>query len=569
MKRSLLVSAIVILANTAVFCQNQRALDSLYTLLPHAVDSNKVKILGRLSRLELYNGKVDTSLLLLRQALQEAQRLNYHRGVVQSYRNLAYTYHLNFNEFDRPLLLLDSAEAWVNAPAQEGLIYSTRGLIYARKGEFEKSYRYLIRALELAPTATPSEMYQINSMMGYVLNNLGRRREAIQFYKKCVRIAEETLGNRELGAGLANLGQPYVQLEEYDSALSIFRRLYKFELAHGNPLLNPTLLSELGKIYYKTGALDSGYYFMHAGLKAAFTLNLPYAVSQNLSSLGHYHLKFHPDSALFYGKRLLKNISHSSALDMDNATFILAEAYGKLRRYDSSYYYYNQYQLYHDSVFQQKQTEQIAELEAQYNLREKQREIISLESARQNEILKRNALAAVLGLTLVIALLMYFYLRNLARSRKRDIEVQRWQLESFTRQMVEKSALVEELRAQLEQFRSEIVIPQERIENVSQILNSSILTNDDWEQFKVLFQQVHRNFFAELKLKYPTLTQAETRLAALLRLNVTTREMANMLGISADSANKARYRLRKKLGLQPEQDLQEIFGDASEPYTND
>jgi DNA-binding CsgD family transcriptional regulator len=82
-------------------------------------------------------------------------------------------------------------------------------------------------------------------------------------------------------------------------------------------------------------------------------------------------------------------------------------------------------------------------------------------------------------------------------------------------------------------------------------------------------EQVHRNFFAELKIKYPTLTQAETRLAALVRLSITTREMANMLGISVDSANKARYRLRKKLGLQPEQDLQQIFGDASAPSAID
>jgi tetratricopeptide (TPR) repeat protein/DNA-binding CsgD family transcriptional regulator len=569
MKHSLRVLAIVILVNAASFAQNQKELDSLYTLLPLAKDTNKVKILWRLSRLELYTGKVDTSLLLLRQALREAQRLNYHRGVVQSYRNLAYTYHLNFNEFDRPLLFLDSAEAWVNTPAQAGMIYSTRGLIYVRKGEFEKSHRYFIRALELAPNATPSEMYQIHSMMGYALNNLGRRHEAIQFHKKSLRIAEEKLGNREIGAALANLGGPYVQLEEYDSALRVFRKLYKFELAHGNPLLNPTLLSELGKIYYHTGALDSAYYFMHTGLKAAFTLNLPYAISQNLSTLGHYHLKLHPDSALFYGKRLLKNVNRNSALDMDNVTFILAEAYGKLKRYDSSYHYYNQYQLYHDSVFQEKQTEQIAELEAQFNLKQKQQEIVRLEAARQNEILKRNGLAIGLGLTLIIGMLMYFYLRSLARARKREIELQHWQLENFMRQMVEKSALVEELRAQLEQFRSEIVIPQEKLENLSQILNSSILTNDDWEQFKALFEQVHRNFFAELKIKYPTLTQAETRLAALLRLNVTTREMANMLGISVDSANKARYRLRKKLGLQPEQDLQEIFGDTSASSPND
>jgi tetratricopeptide (TPR) repeat protein len=545
--------------STVVNGQGQKELDSLYAILPQVIDTMEVKVLGRLGRLEFNRGKSDTSLLLIRQALEKAKRLKYNRGVVHNYRNLAYFHHLIYSDYDKPELFLDSALKWINEPAQEGSIYSARGMLYSRKGEFEKSYRYLIRALELIPEANSSERYQVNSLLGYTLNNLGRHREAIQFHKNSVRIAEAKLGTRELGAALANLGGPYVQLEEYDSALSVFSRLYKFELKHGNPLLNATLLSELGKIYYKNGKLDSAYYFMHTGLNAAYTLNIPYAISENLSTLGHYHLKLYPDSALHYGKRLLKSINRSSTLDMDNAMFILAEAYGKLRRYDSSYYYYHQYQFYHDSVFQDKQTRQIAELEAQFNLKQKQHEIVKLETARQNEILKRNALAAGLGLTLVIALLMYFYLRNLAQSRKREIEIQHWQLENFTRQMVEKSALVEELRAQLEQFRSEVVIPMERIENVSQILKSSILTNDDWEQFKMLFEQVHRNFFAKLKLQYPTLTQAEIRLAALVKLNITTREMANMLGISVDSANKARYRLRKKLELQPEQDLQDIF----------
>jgi hypothetical protein len=169
-----------------------------------------------------------------------------------------------------------------------------------------------------------------------------------------------------------------------------------------------------------------------------------------------------------------------------------------------------------------------------------------------------------LALSLIIALLIYIYLRGRIRARKKEIESKNWQLENFTRKMVEKSELVEELRTQLEHFKSEVVIPKERIETVSQILNSSILTDDDWEQFKSLFEQVHRNFFAELKLKYPLLSQAEVRLAALVKLNLSTREMANVLGISVDSANKARYRLRKKLELQPEQDLQEIIEKVSE-----
>ena len=364
---------------------------------------------------------------------------------------------------------------------------------------------------------------------------------------------------------MSNLGLSYVERGLYDSALSIHQRLYAHELKYGNPLGNPTLLSELGKLYFEKGDADTAYYFMHTGLRAARNHNVTYAVNKSLSTLAHYHLRDYPDSALFYGRKLMQGIDRNSIIAFEDVYNILAQAHGKLKHYDSSFHYNQKYILYHDSVFQEKQTQQIAEMEAAFELKHKEQEIARLEQIRQNLLLKRNALTIGLSLTLIIALLMYYYLQGRIRARKKEIEMKNWQLESFTRKMVEKSELVEELRSQLEQFRSEVVIPKERIENVSQILHSSILTDDDWEQFKNLFEQVHRNFFAELKIKYPSLTQAETRIAALLKLNISTREMANMLGISVESANKARYRLRKKLELQPEEDLQDIIEKVSEP----
>jgi DNA-binding CsgD family transcriptional regulator len=299
-------------------------------------------------------------------------------------------------------------------------------------------------------------------------------------------------------------------------------------------------------------------------MKAARILDMPYAISRSLSSLGRFHLKNHPDSALLYGRKLYRQINRTSSLALEDVTYILAKAHGKLKHYDSAFYYFDLYTVYHDSVFQEKQTKQIAQLETQFELKRKQEEIKRLETLRQNEVWKRNALAGALVLSMLIGILVFFVLRGRIRARKNEIEVQGWQLENFTRTMLEKSQLIEELSAQLGQFKSETLIPKERIEDVSKMLHSSILTEDDWEKFKLLFSRVNPNFFAELKLRHPDLTQAETRLAALIILNLNTREIANILGISADSANKARYRLRKKLNLQPEQELKAFIENVSD-----
>lgn len=118
-------------------------------------------------------------------------------------------------------------------------------------------------------------------------------------------------------------------------------------------------------------------------------------------------------------------------------------------------------------------------------------------------------------------------------------------------------------QAGFESFKPELMMNHDRIGRLSQILSCSILTDSDWRRFKMMFEQVHQYFFATLKISHPQLTEAEVRIAALVKLNLNTREMADMLAISADSANKARYRLRKKLQLHPDDDLGEFIEKVS------
>ncbi|WP_035758322.1 PAS domain S-box protein [Hugenholtzia roseola] len=78
------------------------------------------------------------------------------------------------------------------------------------------------------------------------------------------------------------------------------------------------------------------------------------------------------------------------------------------------------------------------------------------------------------------------------------------------------------------------------------------------ESFDQYFQQLNPDFFKRLKADFPALSSADLRMCAFLRLNFSTKEIAQMLSVSNESAHKARYRLRKKMCLQREQDLIEI-----------
>ena len=70
-----------------------------------------------------------------------------------------------------------------------------------------------------------------------------------------------------------------------------------------------------------------------------------------------------------------------------------------------------------------------------------------------------------------------------------------------------------------------------------------------WEVYQNNFNLIHKNFFKKLKEQYPILTPTDLRFCALLRLNMSTKDIAQFTGLSVRGVEGARYRLRKKLNL--------------------
>ena len=70
-----------------------------------------------------------------------------------------------------------------------------------------------------------------------------------------------------------------------------------------------------------------------------------------------------------------------------------------------------------------------------------------------------------------------------------------------------------------------------------------------WEVYQNNFNLIHKNFFKKLKAQYPSLTPTDLRFCALLRLNLSTKDIAQFTGLSVRGVEGARYRLRKKLSL--------------------
>lgn len=91
------------------------------------------------------------------------------------------------------------------------------------------------------------------------------------------------------------------------------------------------------------------------------------------------------------------------------------------------------------------------------------------------------------------------------------------------------------------------------------LIRNAERTDEDWEQFSVHFNHVNEGFFSNLKAQYPDLTPNELKLCAFLRMNLSSKEIAQLMNITIKAVEVSRYRLRKKLRLDPEQNLYEFL----------
>lgn len=105
----------------------------------------------------------------------------------------------------------------------------------------------------------------------------------------------------------------------------------------------------------------------------------------------------------------------------------------------------------------------------------------------------------------------------------------------------------------------EILVDEQKVELLAEIRGKKILTEDDWFAFQQLFVQVHPDFLVHLRFRHKQVTPSEEKLACLIRLHFSTKEIARLLAISTHAVNVGRYRLKKRFQLDGSITLQEYL----------
>jgi len=147
-----------------------------------------------------------------------------------------------------------------------------------------------------------------------------------------------------------------------------------------------------------------------------------------------------------------------------------------------------------------------------------------------------------------------------------EIQHKNKDLAATTMHLVQKGELIQKLRLELEQIeqQSEEIQTRKSIRRLIHLLQHDKQVDKDWERFTQHFDQVHRDFLSRLHKDYPALTPKDQKLCAYLKMNLSTKEIAPLMNISVRGVEISRYRLRKKLDLPREANLNEFMMNYAE-----
>jgi len=444
------------------------------------------------------------------------------------------------------------------------------GSLMYYSGQIELASMYCINAAEvdekIGRRTTDAQYWTLENVLYATREN----EKCIYYTKQAIEHETNTAyATRHDVMGHCNtIGLCWKRIGNYDSAFSYFNAALRMSVNLGDKIWESIISGNRGQVFFaqqKYGLakplLESDYRFSKAyGEVGSAANSLQWVARINLAA-------GKKDSALMQVREALGLVRKDPNPGyLQNVYYATAEVYRAFDNRDSVYKYDALYNQLHDSIEKAVAESRLEISRIRLDNLQSALTIKNLNEVKQAEKLKRNFSIAAIVLVSIIALLYVNRLRlklrykdQLAIEQKKNADAEiaaaRQQLDLFTQNLVEKTGLIEQLQHQVE---NRVVMEQQQ-QLISNISDITILTEDDWEKFKSLFEKIYPGFFTNLKEKVSDITLAEQRMAALTRLHLTTKQIGSILGISPNSVNKTKQRLRQRLNVDAETNIEDIL----------
>lgn len=140
---------------------------------------------------------------------------------------------------------------------------------------------------------------------------------------------------------------------------------------------------------------------------------------------------------------------------------------------------------------------------------------------------------------------------------KTEIDYKNTELATSAMHLLQKAELLSKIKQELSALMKNVPSKDgiEEIKKMIKILNEDDKKEEEWNHFSQHFDKVHSDFISKVKELHPKISGNDLKLCAMIRMNLSSKEIAQLMNISLKGVELSRYRLRKKLALETSTNL--------------
>ncbi|WP_111708192.1 hypothetical protein [Lutibacter citreus] len=452
------------------------------------------------------------------------------------------------------------------------------------KEKFGRAFDHLWEALYIIKTTNNSSYKAtVHRKLSNLYDIFNKDEESLYHLERALHFSKEVLfqnnqNAQPLNTNYLNLATRQRKSGNYQKALSYLDScVFTEKLVKNNSYILSNIELERGYLMLKTGNIKEAYKLLYNS-KSKLTkddLNLKIRAFYYLGELKSIDKQL--DSSIYYYEKSL-NLIDSLNLNKATTSIILSQlskAYIKKNKTKKAYNYLVRKNELTDNALKSKNNafSELIEIKNTHleSLLEKENLInkqdIVIKKSKQTQF----RLKIILLLVFILGIVLFWVSRIRLKLKKslldkaetelnsqlekekseEAIKLKSKELTSYALQLIDKDSAIDEL----------LRILKEKSPSSYKSLNSKYKkgAKDLWDEFNLRFTEVNSDFYNRLKLKHPNLTVTEQKHSALIKLKFSTKEMARILNIEPHSVNISRSRIRKKLGLERSDSLEDYI----------
>ncbi|MDY8138014.1 tetratricopeptide repeat protein [Aquimarina sp. 2201CG5-10] len=401
------------------------------------------------------------------------------------------------------------------------------------------------------------------------------------YFLKSIAIQERHVDSTQLARTYNMLGVIYYYTKQNDSAM----HYYKLSKNYSRTLSEKAKSNDnIATIYYTTGKYEKAIALYEETIDIFkstkdynFLSNTLMHLAKIHSDLGKYpEALSYMDEALDYAKKQ-GNTSKFPIIYQ-----LRSHIYEQMGNYKNALGFYKTHKYYYDSIFNVKNAKKITALELNYQFqKEKLSDSLQFANEKSELKLKNEAQQATNRLYITLLLLISAGIITLLIivNNRRKLNKERFKKEQLEKELLDEKLkhttyqakqLVADNKMRL-QFKQEFLSKLKKVKqhadavDVSDFqslisdLNAQISTESKFDSIGDNIEQLDEAFNQKLRTLYPDLTKSEREICALMRMNLSLKEIMVIRNVTMGSIKASRHRIRKKMGLEREQELEQVI----------